>query len=100
MSADSRSASRCPFFTRLPWPAYRRTILPELTGPMTAVRSSAARIFPVARIVPVIVCGVTISVSIDWFAYDGAALACALVEFAAGGAERLHPAHKKATTNK
>src|ERR1051325_8794224 len=52
MSADSRSASFCPFFTRVPWPAYRCTILPSLPGPMTATRSSGTRIFPVAGVIP------------------------------------------------
>src|SRR4030095_8144793 len=77
MSADSSSASRCPFLTLLPWPAYNLTILPSLTGPMIAVRSSGTRIFPLATTTPAIGPAETISVSIalseaDWaVALDG-----------------------------
>src|SRR6266571_7271065 len=48
----------------LPWPAYRRTILPALTGPMRATPFSGTRIFPLAGIIPAMDCVVTITVSI------------------------------------
>src|SRR5947207_296370 len=66
---------------------------PSLTGPMTAVRSSGTRIFPVAEIAPAIGAVITISVSIalslDWIT---AGLAWAFTTAAEGVVDRRQPA--------